>query len=139
MEFIERFCNVCRQPKNEFVNGMEILRRCRCDWEIGFQERYEKTVTREFRKKILGKPLTLTDWDPPLFKNGGNGKFTNFINVMKAAVAFRLHRYCFEVLNFCEDTKAREYALEKSVGLRRNLFIRGPAGSGRGLLVAIMK
>jgi ribosomal protein L22 len=49
-----------------------------------------------------------------------------------------LFEFCFKELN--EDENGRKvYALDRSLLTNRNLFIRGPQGSGRGLLSASIK
>jgi hypothetical protein len=67
----------------------------------------------------------MEDWDPPLFREGG---YPEFLAAQTAMVPVRLFRFAF-----------RDNAIQRQVGGRKNLFIRGPSGSGRGLLAANIK
>jgi hypothetical protein len=119
-------------------NGVEKMLRCTCDWERAYWERLEKTVHPDFWKNPATMK-TLTDWDPPVFKTGSEIKFQALIDVQKANVMHRLNDFCFKRTFFDEKTGEKRYALCESVRNGRNIFIRGPIGSGRGLLVGVMK
>lgn len=134
--FQPRICRTCGQQKSELRDGQEIILRCNCDWTRGFHEQLVKTVHPDFYKKRL---ITLTDWSPPIFKGGGSGKFKSLIKIQKAFAIKRLHDFCFKILSENEKTKEREYSIESSIEKGRNLYIRGPAGSGRGLLMSSIK
>jgi hypothetical protein len=139
--FIPRTCPSCGDPKNELRDGVEYLLRCNCDWERGFIERVRKTVNPscwrvDERNRDVKK---LTDWDPPIFNQDVDSTFHNLLVVQKAILMRRLNDFCFKILEKNEKTGEKKYALSQSVDLGRNLFIRGPSGSGRGLIVASIK
>lgn len=131
-EFIERKCPHCGERKNELIDGEEFILRCQCDWENGFKNRLISTVHPDFWKN----EKKMIDWSPTIFKNGGNTQFTNFVKIQKANVIYKLNEFYFKetTLNNKKIT-----SLQKSIEYARNLFIRGPANSGRGLLVACIK
>lgn len=129
-EFIPRFCPICNDPKNEIDDGVEFILRCRCDWERGYYERLNKTVHTEFWQN----KKRLVDWSPPIFKGGGGAEFKNLISLQKALAVAKLYDFYYK-----ESTTSKTPAIFKSIDYGRNLFIRGPLNSGRGLLLASIK
>lgn len=115
---------------------MEYILRCTCDWERVYHEIIAKTVHPSFLRK--GGFKTMKDWSPPIFKNGGNTHFQQLIKAQKAVVIKRVYDFAFKLLS-SDKGNLKKYAIDKSVESGRNLYIRGPAGSGRGLLMACMK
>lgn len=136
-EFKERFCDVCKEPKNRIENGAEILCRCSCDVERMWLERIAQTVHPDYWVGEDGKNKvrTLNDWNPPIFRNGGNCQFKNLIKIQKANVVYRLNEFCFDLIR----KNPKQYAIEGSIAKGRALFVRGPHGSGRGTLMANIK
>lgn len=124
MTFEQLNCNMCGQPKNAMRDGGEIQLRCHCDWERGFFDRVKATIHPDFRTRKL------IHWGPKLFAGGDSPE------VMKAqaiAAMLRLYEFCHKP---CGD---KTYSLNKSVAAGKNLFIRGPRGSGKGLLTSSVK
>lgn len=144
--FSPRFCEICKEPKNDLRNGTEIILRCTCDWARGFHERIKHTVRRDFWDPKIVDPedkneiklKTIDHWDPPIFANGGPGRFKNFIKIQKANAILRLNDFCFKLLKK-DSNGVKHHALDHSIERGRNLFIRGPYGSGRGTLLANIK
>lgn len=126
-EFFPRKCPRCGDQKNKLINGQEFILRCRCDWEMGVRERLFRTVQPEFYDKEL------CDWSPSIFKNGGFGVFKKFIKYQKANAIFRLDDFYYK-----RTTDGRP-SIFRSIDHGRNLFIRGPINSGKGLLMASLK
>lgn len=133
-DFVEVKCHICGEPRNALRDGKEIILRCSCDWQRGFLERLKRTVSPLFWKN--GVPIKLTDYKPPIFKDGGNCRFKEFIRVQQSIVMLKLWNFAFK--NFEVEDKCI-YILQKNIENRKNLFIRGPNGSGRGLLVSNIK
>jgi len=117
-------CTRCNQPSSKVVDGKLVYLRCHCDWGRGYAERLRKTIHAEFRKPLK----TIKDWDPPLFASG----FMELMEVQKLLAVKRIKDFAYGV---DYDRKAFDINLNN----RNNLFIRGPAGSGRGLLLASIK
>jgi len=142
-EFQQRFCPVCNEQKNKLVDGVEIITRCTCDWQRGLHERIKKTIPFDFWGKTPkgekeARSITFADWSPPLFRDGGSRKFKSFIKVQKAFCIQRLYNFCFKRLSE-KGSPDPIYALDKSIERGHNLYIRGPAGSGRDLLISQIK
>lgn len=131
--FKEQKCGVCGEPKNELRDGNEIILRCTCDWERGYHDRLKRTVHPDYWLKKI------TNWSPPAFKDGGRGRFKSLIKIQKATAMQRLYDFCFKIHGRDKGTGFKQYALYKSMERGRNLYIRGPNGSGRGLLTATIK
>ena len=139
-DFIQRFCDACGEPKNDLRNGIEFILRCHCDWERGFFERLKKTVNPTCWKSENGRaPKNISNWNPPIFIRGGGSKFRALITVQKCLAMARLYEFCYKLLEHDKESGFRKYALSRSVEVGLNFFVRGPAGSGRGLLMAEMK
>ena len=97
-------------------------------------ERLRKTVAADCWRKNK----RLSDWSPPIFRNGGNGQFKSLIKVQKTMAMFKIYDFAYR----CDknpETGFITYALDRSIAGNKNLFIRGPHGSGRGLLIASIK
>lgn len=122
MEF--ETCQKCGKPVEGMIDGRWVTLRCLCDWERGFHERLRRTVHPDFYRKTMG------DWDPPLFASGG---YEELMVLQKAAVSRAIYAFAFEK---GEDGSE---AIERNIARGRTLFIRGPEGSGRGLLAAMVK
>ena len=134
-EFSPRFCPCCGEPKNEIKDGVEIIKRCTCDWERGFHDRVRKTIHYSFWRDGV---VTIKDWSPPLFKDGGPGRFKTFIKIQKAVAIHKLYDFCFKFIGKTPENK-KVYALDKNMERGRSFYIRGPLGSGRGTLLSQIK
>lgn len=134
--FVPRTCPKCGEPRNEWRDGRDFILRCSCDWRRGALERLRNTVSQAFWK-TEGKPAkSLADWDPPIFKDDGTCKFQALIDIQRVGVIRKMESFCFRERR---EGKSVNYALGDSIEQGKNLFIRGPAGSGRGLLMATIK
>lgn len=132
-DFKQRFCKECKGAKNAMENGVEVLLRCTCDWMQEFIERLRATVSHEFwRDGKNFKLKTINNWDPALFKSGGIGEFKGLIEMQKAVAVQRLFDFCF-------TKEEGRFSIYKSIERCKNLFVRGPVHSGRGLLTATIK
>ena len=109
-------------------DGKEFYLPCLCSWERGFHERLKRTIGSAYWTKKLD------DWNPPLFTQPC--AFSDLMRVQRLAVISRLWSFCFKEIEI-EGKKAP--ILKQSLASNRNLFIRGPAGSGRGLLASCIK
>lgn len=116
-------------PKNAIRNGVEIILRCPCDWERGYHDRMKRTVHPDYWQK------TILDWSPGIFKQGGPGTFKNLIKIQKAFCRIRLYNFWFRLLS----NNPNKYAWERSLETQQTLYIRGPAHSGRDLLISQIK
>lgn len=135
-EFVQRTCPICGEPRNEMRDGKNFILRCSCDWKRATLERLKKTVSQSFWR-TEGKPIKkLSDWNPPIFRNDGKCRFQNLIEMQKIGTLKRMESFAFREVR---EGKSVRYAISESVDQRRNLFIRGPSGSGRGLLMATIK
>ena len=121
-------CPVCGRETTQMKDGKEFYLPCLCSWERGFHERLKRTIGSAYWTK------TLSDWNPPLFNQPCT--FSDLMRVQKLAVISRLWSFCFKEVEI-EGKKAP--ILKQSLSSNRNLFIRGPAGSGRGLLSSCIK
>lgn len=146
--FTQRFCETCKHPKNVIRDdGSEMILRCECDFRRWSREEIKKHIHPEqWESSELdenGQPKTflpsLPAWEPPKFKAGGEGNFKNFIEVQKARALYVLNEFCFKVVSEDLKTGEKKFALDQSFQNGSNLFIRGPSGSGRGLLMANIK
>lgn len=135
-DFVQRYCDTCGKPKNQLRNGVEFILRCRCDWKRGFLERMRATVNPSCWRPNM---KNIMDWNPKIFKNGGGARFRNLLVVQKCFAIARLYEFCFKRIEYDPGSEHRKYALGRSVEQGKNLFIRGPIHSGRGLLMACMK
>jgi hypothetical protein len=95
-----------------------------CDWQRGYAERIRRTIHPEFTKPVK----TIKDWNPKLFTTG----FAELMEVQKILAIKRIRDYAYG-----QDYDRK--TLDSNLAERRNLFIRGPSGSGRGLLLATIK
>jgi hypothetical protein len=95
----------------------------------------QKTIHPTFWKDRV---RTIGDWSPPLFKAERAGLFRDLIRTQKVLAMSVLYEFCFKELK-AEDDGRKVYALDRSILTGKNLFIRGPLGSGRGLLAASIK
>lgn len=137
-EFEQKTCPECGEPKNALRSGKEILLRCKCDWERGFFDRVKATIHPEFYEKSV---KTLRDWHPAIYEPFGHWDRSKempteeqrVVMAQKAVAIHALYDFCFRKAG---DGKT---ALEESVASGKNMFIRGPYGSGRGLLAASIK
>lgn len=134
-DFAPRFCDKCGGPKNEIQGDREVILRCTCDWERGFHERLKSTVPAEFWKE---KVFSIRDWNPPIFRKGGDGIFKNLIKIQKTNAVLKLYEFCHRLIK--RDEKGMKYyALDRSIDRSNNLFMRGTVNSGRGTLMAQIK
>lgn len=133
MDEILRNCKKCGEPQFVLRAGKEIQRRCKCDWERGFYERVLKTIEPEYWRKRV---LTLKDWNPAIFKGPVAGPFRRLINFQKVMAMRKLHEFCFQQRETDEGVR---FGIHTSIDKRRNLFVRGPVGSGKGLILASIK
>jgi hypothetical protein len=124
-EFSERKCPVCGEPLNVLRGGKEIVLRCTCDWEKGFHERTKRTIHPSF---YVGGVKKMVHWRPPMFNVDPQSQVYNFMVAQKVIAIRRIYDF-----SFTKD------GLEGSIAKGRNLFVRGPKGSGRGLIVASIK
>jgi len=124
-EFSERKCPDCGEPLNAWRDGREVVLRCTCDWEKGFHQRTKMTIHPTF---YVGGVKKMVHWRPPMFGVDPQSHIYNFMVAQKAITIRRIHDFCFG-----------GEGLEESLSKGRNLFIRGPKGSGRGLIVASIK
>jgi len=134
LDFKPRFCDKCGEPKNKLENGIVVITRCTCDWEIGAYEQGRLTVHPDF---LNG--WTLKDWNPGLFVGGGNGIFRNLIKIQKACAIKALYEFCFKIIQNDPTPGRSRYSLFQSMDRGKTLFIRGPNNSGRGCLMATIK
>lgn len=125
IEFSERTCPKCGEPLNTLREGREVVLRCTCDWEKGFHQRVKRTIHPTF---YVGGVKKMIHWRPPLFNVDPNGHLYNFMVAQKVLAIRRVYDFAF-----CGG------GLAASLASSRNLFIRGPKGSGRGLIVASIK
>jgi len=133
--FTPSVCPKCGEPKNVVsAEGQEIRVRCTCDWERGFHDRIKHTIMRTFYDNGF---KTIMDWSPPIFKQGGTGKFKTFIKIQKALAMQKIYDFCFKIISPGESN--RIYSLYKNIQQNHNLYIRGPLNSGRDLLLATIK
>lgn len=121
-------CEKCGEPRFVMRNEKKVQLRCRCDWERGFHHRVKTTIHPTFWKDEV---KTLNDWSPPIFRGANGGEFRSFIRIQKAMAMAQMYEFCFR-----QDPSPAIYG---SMAKGRNLFIRGPQGSGRGLLAASVK
>jgi len=121
-------CPVCGRQTVLEKDGKEIYLPCLCVWERGFHERLKKTVGSPYWTK------TLSDWNPPVFKQLNS--FPELMEIQKFVAISRLWSFCFKD---CVINGKKTPSLNNSIHTNRNLFIRGPAGSGRGLLCSTVK
>ena len=136
--FEQKACPECGEPKNALRNGKEMLLRCKCDWERGFFDRVKATIHPEFYEKSV---KTLRDWHPAIYEPFGHWDKSRkmpteeqrMVMAQKAAAIHAIYDFCFR------KAEGGRVALEESVASGRNMFIRGPYGSGRGLLAASIK
>lgn len=112
------------------ASGKTTYLRCQCDYQRELLERRRATIDKSYWG------LTMGDWTPKMFAEPNQGAFKNYIRVQRLAALHRLWEYCFRPER---NGDAVRYALQQSVDCGRNLFIRGPKGSGRGLLSACVK
>lgn len=125
----------CGEPKIALKDGVEVQLRCRCDWKRGFFERIRRTVHPDYWER---EPKTILDWDPDIFRREKAESFFRLMQAQKVALFLRLYGYCFELKEERED-KSKVYGIDRSIATGRNLYIRGPGNSGRGLLVSMVK
>jgi len=117
-------CTRCGQPTSKEEDGKLVYLRCYCDWQRGYAERIKKTIHSEFLKPVK----TIKDWNPKLFSTG----FAELMEVQKVLAVKRIRDFAY----------GKDYdrkALDSNIMERRNLFVRGPSASGRGLLLAMIK
>jgi hypothetical protein len=115
----QKKCHRCGYSLVELREGRPVYLRCLCEWDRAFRARVSETLLPDFYTR------TMRDWNPPLFAAGG---YRAFMEAQLAMVPIRVFRYAF-----------KDDAIKANVRARRNLFVRGPAGSGRGLLAACVK
>lgn len=135
-EFLPRTCSACGMAKNELRNGKELIKRCKCDYFMAFDQRVAKTVNYEFLKPDA---KSIKDWSPKIFKEHNTGQFKTFIKVQKALCINRIYEFAMQAIHLDPVSKIKSYAIQKSIEKRRNLYIRGPNGSGRDLLMSTIK
>jgi len=117
-------CTICGKPTSKVVDGRIFYIRCLCDYSRGYRERMRKTIHVEFREPLK----TIQDWDPKLFRTG----FAELMEIQKIFAIKRIRDFAF----------GKDYdkgAFDHNISSRNNLFVRGPARSGRGLLLATVK
>lgn len=117
-------CTRCGQPTSKIEDGKEVHLRCYCEWQRGYSERLRKTIHPEFLKPVK----TIKDWNPKLFTSG----FMELMEVQKVLAIKRLK-------DFAYGNDFDRKTLDANISERNNLFIRGPSGSGRGLLLSTIK
>ena len=131
-EFIQKNCPECGEPKNAIREGKERRLRCKCDWERGFFDRVKATIHPDFYEKSV---KTLRDWHPAIYEPFGHWDKSKEMpteeqRIVMAQKAVAIHL----IYDYCYRKGAAGVALEDSVSSGKNIFIRGPYGSGRGLL-----
>jgi len=131
MGYEPRRCPICGDPKTEMKEGREVFKRCYCEWEKGFHVRLARTV---FKTYYEPKMKRMSDWKPPIYFPAKAGLFPSFIRMQKVVAVHRLWDYCYKDVGVGTWS-----ALLRSVDEGRNLFVRGPKGSGRGLISACIK
>lgn len=129
MEYIPRKCGECGIVKSELRDGKEHVMTCACEWKKEFLPRLDKYVGKEYHN------LSIMDWKPKIFR-WDQCKFPRFLKIQKATAIERLYEFGFKRKG---DDDSKVCGLEKSIVGGRNLFIRGPIHSGKGLLVALVK
>lgn len=132
---ILKTCPECGEPSIVSRDGKEVHKRCACDWERGFISRVARTVHREFWEDRV---LNMADWRPSLFNKDNAGLFRNLIRVQKAETIRAVYDFAYDITSMGKDGSLR-FSVEDSLAKGRNLFVRGPQGSGRGLLLAAIK
>jgi hypothetical protein len=127
MENILRTCLRCGEPSLVEANGSPFVKRCRCEVEAAALARMRATVHPQF---LGDHTKTMSDWDPPLFSAARAGPAWRYMRAQRAMAIKRLWDFCF-----ADDGRA----ILASVSAGRNLFVRGPRNSGKGLLSAAVK
>ena len=124
-EFVERRCPTCGEALNVMKNDIEVVLRCTCEWKKGVQDRIKRTIHPTFYQNGVKR---ICHWRPPCFDMKESAPCYRFVKGQKILAIKKIYDFCFN-----------NFSLEKSIITGRNIFIRGPKGSGRGLLIASMK
>jgi hypothetical protein len=129
-DFVPDKCGRCGGQTTAMKDGGLVYLRCLCEWERGYHERLRGTVHLDFLSPVV---KSMADWDPPLFRPAaGSPGWREMLEVQKIVAVSRLYNFAFK-------GKGPQQAIRSSIASRHNLFVRGPANSGRGLLAAVVK
>jgi hypothetical protein len=131
MDYVPRRCRICDSATSELRNGREHLFPCTCDWAGEFWHRVREVVYKNFITKNMGH------WSPKIFHVENSRNFKRFIKIQKALAIQRIYEFAFMPTDAGDHSQVS--AITRSIANNRNLFIRGPRGSGRGLITASIK
>ncbi len=130
MDYVPRRCRICDSATSELRDGREHLFPCTCDWAGEFWYRVREVVYKNFITKNMGH------WSPKIFHVENSRNFKRFIKIQKALAIQKIYEFAFMPTDVGNHQVS---AITKSIANNRNLFIRGPRGSGRGLITASIK
>lgn len=122
-------CPVCQKKKFEMRNGEKYILRCDCEWQDSYLRRMAINVHSDYWLKWP------TDWNPKIYDE--KSSLSNFIKLQKAAAMIKLYQFAFKKVPLV--TGETNHSIYNAIDGNRNLFIRGVAGSGRGLIAASIK
>lgn len=126
----DQICHRCGMPKTATnPDGTIMIMRCLCEYQRECLERRASIVDKSYWGLNMG------NWDPDIYKPD-KCIFPKYIQAQRIMTIYKIWEYCFKP--YSTDGK-NIYALQRSISEGRNLFIRGPANSGRGLLSACIK
>lgn len=127
-EYEPIICEKCKEPKSRLrEDGVEAFMKCQCNYIHGVLD----AALEGIHADCLGK--TMSDWSPPIFKVENAGAFRALITTQMAQAVATIHEFAFR------DVGGRKIGIHKSIRDRKTLFVRGPHGSGKGLLMASVK
>jgi len=122
-------CKNCGHEINYVRDGVSYQSPCRCQRMKERRDRIVKTVDLEFFNPD-GTIKLMNAWNPPMFATPT--EFPGFMKAQRAIVLKKLYEFAFKPL---DDIRA----MSRSVAGRINFFLRGPQGTGRGLIAANLK
>lgn len=129
-EFKPIVCKKCGHELNYVRDGVTYSSPCRCQRMKDRLDRIINTVDPEFFNPD-GTLKLMNAWNPPMFSQPT--EFPGFMKAQRAILLKKLYEFAFKPL----DEGGR--SLSKSVADRLNFFLRGPQGTGRGLVAANLK
>lgn len=129
---ITKVCEKCGEPKFVDRGGREVQLRCRCDWVRGFTYRLRTTVPPDFWAMKSG-PKRMSDWSPKMFRPPNFMDFRDFARAQKSIAVKTIYDFAFRT------DRDGNVSMLMAAEMGRNMAIRGPRRSGRGLLMACMK